>query len=90
MAKTATRTIDLEPIDRLEEKLKLLVGMVERLKAEQAEASAENERLARELDRAERTDRVERHARDRAHVAQARSVTSSARGSARCSNSSNR
>jgi regulator of replication initiation timing len=50
MVKTATRSIDLEPIDRLEEKLRLLVGMVERLKAEQATAVAENQRLARELD----------------------------------------
>ena len=39
MVKTATRAIDLEPIDRLEEKLRLLVGMVERLKAEQAAAA---------------------------------------------------
>ena len=36
MAKTATRGVELEPIDRLEEKLRLLVAMVERLKAEQA------------------------------------------------------
>ncbi len=49
MAKTATR-IELEPIDRLEEKLKLLVGMVERMKAEQARAADENQRLLRELD----------------------------------------
>ena len=33
MAKTATRSVDLEPIDRLEEKVKLLVGMVDRMKA---------------------------------------------------------
>jgi regulator of replication initiation timing len=50
MAKTATRGIDLEPIDRLEEKVKLLVGMVERLKSEQASAAEENQRLERELD----------------------------------------
>jgi regulator of replication initiation timing len=49
MAKTATR-IELEPIDRLEEKIKLLVGMVERLKSEQARAAEENQRLTRELD----------------------------------------
>ena len=30
MAKTATRSVELEPIDRLEEKVKLLVGLVER------------------------------------------------------------
>ena len=50
MAKTAIRTVELEPIDRLEEKIKLLVGMVDRMKAEQARATEENQRLARELD----------------------------------------
>ena len=50
MAKTATRSVELEPIDRLEEKLKLLVGMVERMKSEQARAAEENQRLSRELD----------------------------------------
>jgi len=50
MAKTATRSVELEPIDRLEEKLKLLVGMVDRMKAEQARADEENQRLSRELD----------------------------------------
>lgn len=50
MAKTATRT-ELESIDRLEEKLKQLVGLVERLKGEQATAQAENQRLSREVER---------------------------------------
>ena len=50
MAKTATRSVDLEPIDRLEEKMKLLVSMVERMKSEQARAAEENQRLSRELD----------------------------------------
>jgi regulator of replication initiation timing len=50
MAKTATRSVDLEPIDRLEEKLKLLVSMIERMKAEQARAAEENQRLSRELE----------------------------------------
>jgi regulator of replication initiation timing len=50
MAKTATRSIDLEPIDRLEEKVKLLVGVVERLKADQVRSAEENQRLGRELD----------------------------------------
>jgi regulator of replication initiation timing len=49
MAKTATRSIELEPIDRLEEKIKLLVNMVDRMKAEQARAAEENARLAGEL-----------------------------------------
>jgi regulator of replication initiation timing len=50
MAKTATRSVDLEPIDRLEEKMKLLVGLVERMKAEQARATEENQHLSRELE----------------------------------------
>ena len=50
MAKTATRSVDLEPIDRLEEKVKLLVSMVERMKLESARAADENQRLSRELE----------------------------------------
>jgi len=50
MAKTAMRTLELEPIDRLEEKLKRLVAMMERMKAEQARAADENIRLSRELE----------------------------------------
>jgi len=50
MAKTATRGVELEPIDRLEEKMKLLVAMVERMKGEQARAAEENQRLSRELE----------------------------------------
>lgn len=50
MSKTATRNVELEPIDRLEEKMKLLVTMVERMKSEQVRAAEENQRLSRELD----------------------------------------
>ena len=50
MAKTATRSLDLEPIDRLEEKITLLVGMVERMKLETARAAEEHQRLSHELD----------------------------------------
>ena len=51
MAKVAVaRSVDLEPIDRLEEKVRLLVGMIDRLRAENARASEDNARLARELD----------------------------------------
>jgi regulator of replication initiation timing len=50
MAKTATRSVDLEPIDRLEEKMKLLVSLVERMKSEQARAAEENQRLSRDLE----------------------------------------
>jgi FtsZ-binding cell division protein ZapB len=51
LAKTLTR-VDLEPIDRLEEKVKLLVDTVERLRSEQARLGEENRRLASELDMA--------------------------------------
>lgn len=50
MAKVAVRGVDLEPIDRLEEKVKLLVDLIDRLRKDQARASDENARLARELD----------------------------------------
>jgi regulator of replication initiation timing len=50
MAKLATRGVELEPIDRLEEKVKLLVAMVDRMKADQAREAEENQRLSRELD----------------------------------------
>ena len=51
MAKTAVaRAVDLEPIDRLEEKLKMLVGVIDRLRAENTRMSSDNERLVRELD----------------------------------------
>jgi regulator of replication initiation timing len=45
----ALRTVDVEPIDRLEEKIKLLVEMVTRLRAEQAKAAEENTHLAQEI-----------------------------------------
>jgi regulator of replication initiation timing len=50
MAKTATRSVDLEPIDRLEEKLKRLVGMIEQMRTAQARAAEENQRLTREIE----------------------------------------
>jgi regulator of replication initiation timing len=50
LAKVAVRGVDLEPIDRLEEKVKLLVDLIDRLRKDQARASDENARLARELD----------------------------------------
>jgi regulator of replication initiation timing len=50
MPKAATRSVELEPIDRLEEKIKMLVSVVERMKAENARSTEENQRLARELD----------------------------------------
>jgi regulator of replication initiation timing len=50
MAKTTTSSVELEPIDRLEEKLKLLVNVVERLKADQARANEENQELKAEVE----------------------------------------
>ena len=55
MAKTATAAAvmsgaGLDPIDRLEQKLKMLVSVVERMKNEQTRAEDENQRLTRELE----------------------------------------
>ena len=51
LAKVAVaRGVDLEPIDRLEEKVRMLVGMIDRLRADNAKAAEDNTRLARELD----------------------------------------
>jgi regulator of replication initiation timing len=48
--KTATRGIELEPIDRLEEKVKALVGLIDRMRTEQSRVVEENDRLAREVE----------------------------------------
>lgn len=51
MAKQAlARTVDLEPIDRLEEKIGLLVGMITQLRAEKAQALDANARLSAEIE----------------------------------------
>ena len=51
MAKAAVAsTVDLEPIDRLEEKVRMLVGMIDRLRADNGRAAEDNARLAREMD----------------------------------------
>ena len=49
MAKTAVRGAELD-FDRLEEKVKRLVAMVERMKGEQARAADENQRLKAEIE----------------------------------------
>ena len=49
-AAVATREVDLEPIDRLEEKVRMLVGMIDRLRDDNLRASEDNQRLSRELD----------------------------------------
>ena len=48
MAKTAT--VDLQPIDRLEEKVKQLVQLVDRLRAENTRVADDNLRLMRDLE----------------------------------------
>ena len=50
MKSAVARTVDLDPIDRLEDKVKLLVGLVTQLRAEQARSTEENARLSQELD----------------------------------------
>ena len=50
MSRISSRSIDVDPIDRLEEKVKMLVSMISRLKADNARAGEENVRLSRELD----------------------------------------
>ena len=47
--KTATPSA-VEPIDRLEEKIKMLVSVIGRLRGEQARAVEDNARLQRELE----------------------------------------
>jgi len=47
MARTAT--VDVQPIDRLEEKVKLLVGLVDTLRADKARAVDESSRLQQEV-----------------------------------------
>lgn len=50
MSRAAAARPELEPIDRLEEKVKALVAMIGRLRADAARASEENARLTRELE----------------------------------------
>ena len=50
MAKTAMRDVELEPLDRLEEKVKRLVAMVDRMTSDQKRAAEENQRLKSEID----------------------------------------
>jgi regulator of replication initiation timing len=49
MAKTL-RAVDLEPLERLEQKVKLLVAMIGRLRTDQARLAEENLKLTRELE----------------------------------------
>lgn len=51
MARTGT-AVDLQPIDRLEDKIRQLVAMVDTLRGERAKAVDEAARLSRELEAA--------------------------------------
>jgi regulator of replication initiation timing len=46
----AARATELDPIDRLEDKIKLLVQMISRLRGEQAKAADDNARLVQEIE----------------------------------------
>ena len=50
MTKTAVRGVELDSLDRLEDKIKRLVAMVDRMKAEQTRAADENQRLKAEIE----------------------------------------
>lgn len=51
VAKVAVaRAVDGEPIDRLEEKLKMLIGVIDRLRADHEKVVGDNQRLSREVD----------------------------------------
>jgi hypothetical protein len=68
-------TVDVQPIDRLEEKMKLLVGVVERLRAERTAAVEETARLSRELETARgRITDLERTAAEAATLREERDV----------------
>jgi hypothetical protein len=49
MAKTL-EGVDLRPVDRLEEKIKLLISVLERSRSEQARLADESQRLTREVE----------------------------------------
>lgn len=51
-AAVAMRSVEFESIDRLEEKVKLLVGVIDRLRSDHARTAEENGRLKAELDSA--------------------------------------
>ena len=51
-AAVATQSVDFEAIDRLEQKLKMLVTVLDRTRAESARANEENARLRTEIDAA--------------------------------------
>jgi regulator of replication initiation timing len=75
-AAVAARSIELESIDRLEEKVKALVGLLERMKADTARLNEENTRLKADMSRAN-----EENTRMRADLEAARTRLGDAEGS---------
>ena len=53
MSRPASATIDVQPIDRLEEKVRQLVALIESLRTERSRAMDEAARLQHELDAAQ-------------------------------------
>jgi uncharacterized paraquat-inducible protein A len=83
----AAHAVDLEPIDRLEEKITRLVTMVVELRAAQARAQDENARLTQEIESL-RARLADADATARSCWRCATNVKSSARVCPRCSSSS--
>ena len=50
MAKTAVRSAEIDSLDRLEDKIKRLVAMVDKMKGDQARAVEDNLRLKAEIE----------------------------------------
>ena len=75
-AAVATRSTELESIDRLEEKVKALVGVLERMKGDTARLNEENLRLKTDISRAN-----EENTRMRADLEAARTRLGDAEGS---------
>ena len=87
--KTATSSA-VEPIDRLEEKIKLLVSVIGRLRGEQSRLMEDNARLQREVEALQGARDRCRRRRRRARPSCAASATRSARVLRRCCSSSTR
>ena len=66
MAKTVVRSVDLEAIDRLEEKMKQLVAAITKLRSEQARLAEENGRL--KSDQLRLSDENAKLSKERAHL----------------------
>jgi regulator of replication initiation timing len=88
-AAVAARSVEFEAIDRLEEKVKALIGVVDRLRAEGTQAAEENGRLRAESTRAaeeitrlraENSRAIEENTRLRSEVEDSRTRLAEAEG----------